>query len=235
VNSIILTFLTLFIFGLSFCFSLCISSLVLKILEIVKMYCEHPQFCSNFFCYVHFEIFKMLSWSSFRYRITGYLPLPNNGFVVVGNYSSASAVISNPSSSERKKSVVELIFSYTLWLPLGVTFFSSLFLMTWKTIGLTPQLIAPLFADAHLQLARLLPKCYKDRPKHIMWACSFRPLCARARTCNLINLLIMRLRTSNRERVAKNLNLRNNSQQTSETIVNRYMHESLSVIAFFVS
>jgi hypothetical protein len=35
----------------------------------------------------------------------------------------------------------------------------------------------------------------------------------RARTCNLINLLIVRLRTSKKEPVAKNLNLRNNSQQ----------------------
>jgi hypothetical protein len=78
VNSIILTFclfVTLFMFDLSFLLLLVYLEFYSESSRNCKdISCEHSQFCSKFFCHLHFEILQVVSWYHFRYGITGYLP-----------------------------------------------------------------------------------------------------------------------------------------------------------------
>jgi hypothetical protein len=68
-------FVALFIFGLCFLFLVmhfefdCKNSRNCKYIS-----CEHLQFCSKFFCHLHFKILQMVWWYYFRYGITWYLP-----------------------------------------------------------------------------------------------------------------------------------------------------------------
>jgi hypothetical protein len=64
VNSIILTFclfVTLFMFDFSFLFFLVYFEFGSENSRDCKdISCEHPQFCSKFFCHLHFEILKVV-------------------------------------------------------------------------------------------------------------------------------------------------------------------------------